>query len=166
MEAVRTWQLSRLTEDDLSFIRAFQPTVRLRLNETLSLLCYHGSPESFDHIILPQTPDDEVQRYLNVDENTIYTGGHTHMQFIRHFGRTFHFNPGSIGFAYRHDQAEDQFRADPWAEYALLTAHQGKLALEFRRVDFDVKRLIDIYRSSGGPYSESAIAQYHGDRTT
>jgi putative phosphoesterase len=160
MEAVRDWQLSHLTPDDLAFMHSFQATVRLALNENLSLLCYHGSPQSFDHIILPQTPEDEVRQYLKPDQTTIYTGGHTHMQFIRHFGRTFHLNPGSVGFAYRHDQAEDQFRADPWAEYALLTVDEGQIAVEFRRVDFDVQRLIKVYRSSGRPYSESAVAQY------
>lgn len=160
MEAVRDWQLSKLSPDDLTFIRSFQKTFRLALDEKRSLLCYHGSPQSFDHIILPQTPEDEVQQYLRPDQHTIYTGGHTHMQFIRHFGRTFHFNPGSVGFAYRHDQPEDQFRADPWAEYALLSVNFGQLSLEFRRVQFDVKRLIEVYRSSGRPYSESALAQY------
>ncbi|MDK3157348.1 metallophosphoesterase family protein [Kamptonema cortianum] len=160
MEDVRNWQLSRLSADDLAFISSFQPTFRLALDEKFSLLCYHGSPQSFDHVILPQTPEDEVRQYLNPEQHTIYTGGHTHMQFVRHLGRTFHFNPGSIGFAYRHDQPEDQFRPDPWAEYALLSVNQGLLSLEFRRVHFDVKRLIEVYRSSGRPHSESALAQY------
>jgi len=160
MEAVRNWQLSRLSAEDVAFIRAFQPTIRLTLDDQRTLLCYHGSPHSFDHIILPQTPEDEVQQYLEPQQNTIYTGGHTHIQFIRHFGRTFHFNPGSIGFAYRHSQPEGQFHADPWAEYALLTVERGKLSLEFRRVDFDVQRLIDVYGTSGRPHAALAIAQY------
>jgi predicted phosphodiesterase len=160
LNVVRRWTLSELTSEDLAFIHTFQPTVSLALDEERSLLCYHGSPQSFDHIILPQTPDVEVRRYLNPQEHTIYTGGHTHVQFVRHFGRTFHFNPGSVGFAYRHDQPEGSFRADPWAEYALLTSTNGRLALEFRRVSFDVEQLIDAYRVSGRPHAETAIAQY------
>jgi predicted phosphodiesterase len=109
---------------------------------------------------LPLTPDEEVHRYLNPEGNTIYAGGHTHVQFIRHLGRTFHFNPGSVGFAYRHDQPENLFHADPWAEYALLNSSNGRLALEFRRVNFDVRQLIDLYQSSDTPYAENAIAQY------
>jgi len=160
LEAVRRWQLSELTLDDLAFIRAFQPTVRLPLDGERSLLCYHGSPQSFDHVILPQTREEEVRQYLQPEAHTVYTGGHTHVQFIRHFGRTFHFNPGSVGFAYRHDQPEDHFRADPWAEYALLTTTDGRLSLEMRRVSFDVPKLIDIYRTGGRPHAEVAIAQY------
>jgi hypothetical protein len=79
------------------------------------------------------------------------------MQFIRHIGRTFHFNPGSIGFAYRHSQHGEHFQADPWA---LLSSYNGRLSLEFRRVNFDVKLLVDAYRSSGKPYSDGEIAQY------
>jgi predicted phosphodiesterase len=160
MDTVRSWQLTRLTPDDITFMQAFQPTVRTPLDDEHSLLCYHGSPQSFDHVILPQTPDEEVRRFLTPDEGTIYTGGHTHMQFLRHFGRTFHFNPGSVGVAYRHDQPDDHFRLDPWAEYALLSSRSGHLSLEFRRVPFDVQYLTSVYNTSGRPFSESAIAEY------
>jgi predicted phosphodiesterase len=160
LDAVRGWQLSQLTLDDTAFIQSFQPIIQLPLEEGRSLLCYHGSPKSYDDIILPLTPDDEVRAFLNPDQQTIYTGGHTHTQFIRHFGRTFHFNPGSVGFAYRHYQPDGQFYADPWAEYAVLTLDNGRLSLEFRRVPFDAQKLIDIYRASGRPYADVAIAQY------
>jgi putative phosphoesterase len=160
MDTVRDWQLTRLSESDLNFIRAFQPTVQIKLNDERALLCYHGSPKSFDHVILPQTPDEEVRGYLDPQENTIYTGGHTHLQFIRHFGRTFHFNPGSTGVAYRHDQPDEHFRLDPWAEYALLSSHSGNLSLEFRRIPFDVQLLGSVYNTSGRPFAESAMAEY------
>lgn len=160
MDTVRDWQLIRLSENDLAFIRTFKPTVEIRLDDERTLLCYHGSPKSFDHVILPQTPDEEVRGYLEPQEKMIYTGGHTHMQFIRHFGRTFHFNPGSVGVAYRHDQPDDHFRLDPWAEYVVLSSHVGNLALEFRRVTFDVQSLASVYMASGRPFAESAIAEY------
>jgi predicted phosphodiesterase len=160
MEAVRSWQLAQLTEDDLAFIRTFRPTVHNKLDEERMLFCYHGSPQSFDHVILPQTPDEDVRGYLQPNEKTIYTGGHTHMQFIRHFGRTFHFNPGSVGVAFRHDQPDDHFRLDPWGEYALLTSRSGNLSLEFRRVMFNVELLTSIYKKSGRPYAELSIAEY------
>lgn len=160
MEAVRLWQLDQLSPDDLDFIRSFQATVRLPLGDGWSLLTFHGSPQSYDDVILPATADEEVRALLNPEPGTIYAGGHTHVQFIRHFGQTFYFNPGSAGFAYRHDQPDDGFRADPWAEYALLSAADGRLALEFRRVPFDVERLIQAYRSSGRPHAESAAGQY------
>lgn len=160
MDKVRDWQLTKLTENDLTFIRTFKPTVQIKLDDDRILLCYHGSPKSFDHVILPQTPDEEVREYLNPQEQIIYTGGHTHMQFIRHVGRTFHFNPGSVGVAYRHDQPDDHFRLDPWAEYPMLSSRDGNLSLEFRRIPFNVQLLISVYKSSGRPFAESSIAEY------
>lgn len=160
MDAVRHWQLTKLTEDDLAFIHTFKPTVLIKLDEERALLCYHGSPQSFDHVILPQTSEEEVRQFLQPQEQIIYTGGHTHVQFIRHFGRTFHFNPGSVGVAYRHDQPDDHFRLDPWAEYTLLSSHAGNLSLEFRRIPFDVQGLISAYKNSGRPFAESSIAEY------
>jgi predicted phosphodiesterase len=160
LDAVRAWQLTLLSPSDLDFIRTFQPTVKIPLDDQRTLLCYHGSPQSFDHIILPQTPDEEVKEYLKPEQGTIYTGGHTHVQFIRHFGRTFHFNPGSVGVAYRHDQPDDHFRLDPWGEYALLSSSSGNLSLEFRRIPFDVGQLISVYKASGRPFAETSIAEY------
>lgn len=164
LDAVRHWSLAQLNAADLDFIRAFTPTVPIALEDGRALLCYHGSPHSYDDVILPTTPDSEVRALLAPVESTIYTGGHTHVQFIRHFGRTFHFNPGSVGFAYRHNQAEDvAFRADPWAEYAILTVTEERLALEFRRVPYAAAELIAVYRASNRPFADVAIAQYSRD---
>ena len=57
-------------------------------------------------------------------------------------------------------QADGQFRADPWAEYAILTVENGETSLEFRRIPFDVEKLIQIYNESGRPFADEAIAQY------
>ena len=160
MGEIRTWSLSQLNDDDRAFIASFQPTVTLKLEDGLELLCFHGSPTSFDDIILPAAPEEEFQKFLGPYADRILTGGHTHAQQIRRIGKYFFFNPGSVGFAYSHSQPDDDFHADPWAEYAILTAENGQVSLEFRRVSFDAKELIRIYRESGRPFAEDAIAQY------
>jgi predicted phosphodiesterase len=157
---IRNWSLSQLTEDDRAFIANFQPTVTLNLEDGLDLLCFHGSPTSFDDIILPAALDDEFQKFLGPYADHILTGGHTHAQQIRRNGELFFFNPGSVGFAYSHYQLDGQFSADPWAEYAILTVEKGQTSLEFRRLPFDVRELIRIYRESGRPFTDEAIAQY------
>src|SRR6266498_621411 len=53
MGDVRNWSLSQLTEDDIDFISNFQPTITLHLEDGIDLLCFHGSPASFDDVILP-----------------------------------------------------------------------------------------------------------------
>jgi putative phosphoesterase len=160
MEEIRLWSLSQLIEDDIDFIAKFQPTVTIKLEDGLELLCFHGSPTSFDDVILPAAPEEEFQKFVGSSSEHILTGGHTHAQQIRRNGKYFFFNPGSVGFAYSHQQRDDQFRADPWAEYAILTAENGQVSLEFRRIPFDTQELIRIYRESGRPFPEDAIAQY------
>ena len=160
MGEIRTWSLSQLTEDDRAFIANFQPTVTLNLEDGLNLLCFHGSPTSFDDIILPAAPDDVFQNFLSPYADQILTGGHTHAQQIRRNGELFFFSPGSVGFAYSHYQPDGQFFADPWAEYAILTIEKDQTSLEFRRVPFDIQELIRIYRESGRPFAAEAIAQY------
>lgn len=123
-------------------------------------MCFHGSPTSFDDLILPAAPEDEFQKFLAPYADRILTGGHTHAQQIRRIGKYFFFNPGSVGFAYSHNQPDDEFRADPGAEYAILTSENNQVSLEFCRVLFDAEELIRIYRESRRPFAEEAIAQY------
>jgi predicted phosphodiesterase len=160
MQVARAWSLSQLSAGDQAFIASFQPTVDIPLGHGRSLLCFHGSPASFDDVILPQTPEDEFVRFLGAYASHVLTGGHTHLQQIRRLGNSFFFNPGSVGLAYSHAQEESDFRADPWAEYAVLQADAGRMGLEFRRVPFDVQALVRVYRDSGRPFAEEAIAQY------
>jgi putative phosphoesterase len=160
MGEIRLWSLSQLTEDDIDFISKFQPTVTIRLEEGLDLLCFHGSPTSFDELILPAIPEEEFQKILAPYAGQVLTGGHTHAQQIRQLGDFFFFNPGSVGFAYSHYQPDGQFLANPWAEYAILTAENGQVSVEFRRLPFDSGEMIRIHRDSGRPFAEDAIAQY------
>jgi predicted phosphodiesterase len=160
LDAVRDWSLSKLTDDDREFIADFQATVNVKLDDEIELLCFHGSPTSFDDIILPAAPEEDFQKFLGSYASRVLTGGHTHAQQVRRLGKYFFFNPGSVGFAYSHNQPEGEFHADPWAEYAILTAEDEQVSLEFRRVPFDVEEMIRIYQDSGRPYTEVAIAQY------
>jgi putative phosphoesterase len=160
MAEIRLWSLSQLTEDDVEFISKFQPTITIKLEDGPDLLCFHGSPASFDDIILPAASEEEFQKFLGPYTGKILTGGHTHAQQIRRIGDLFFFNPGSVGFAYSHNQPDNDFHADPWAEYAILTAQDGQVSVEFRRIPFDADEMIRIYRESGRPFAADAIAQY------
>jgi hypothetical protein len=42
-------------------MNTFQPTIRIPLDNGHNLLCFHGSPASFDQFLLPSTPEDEFQ---------------------------------------------------------------------------------------------------------
>ncbi len=160
-EAVRWWSLARLSPADRAFIAAFQPTIELPLEGGRRLLCFHGSPTSFDDLIFPETAEDEFVRLLGPCAPAILTGGHTHLQQVRRLGATFFFNPGSVGVVYdRHQPDDGNPRLDPWAEYAVLSSEAERLALEFRRVAYDVGPLVEIIRASGRPDAETMAAEY------
>src|SRR5438309_2610565 len=61
LDSVREWSLSQLSDEDKAFIASFQPTVEIPLEDGRTLLCFHGSPTSFDEIILPTLPEAEFQ---------------------------------------------------------------------------------------------------------
>src|SRR6185437_16639578 len=42
-EAFDQWCANQLTDDDLAYLRTFQPTISVSLDEEVTLLCYHGS---------------------------------------------------------------------------------------------------------------------------
>lgn len=162
MERVRQWSLSQLSADDQAFVAAFAPTVTLPLSANRQLLCFHGSPTSFDDILLPTTPNDEFRRLLSPHVPAIMTGGHTHLQQVRRLDHTFFFNPGSVGRPYSHDQPEEEgaFRVDPWAEYAVLSETDGTIGLEFRRVSLPVETLRQVLAGSSHPGTNKLLREY------
>jgi putative phosphoesterase len=158
--AVRDWSLAQLTSAARDFIAGFQPTVDIVLDGGRRFLCFHGSATSFDDVILPETPEETFEALLGPYRGAVMAGGHTHLQQIRRLGDGFFFNPGSVGLAYNRHQPDEGFRLDPWADYAVLTADDARLSLEFRRVPFDVAAYLAVFRASGRPYAESFMAQY------
>jgi predicted phosphodiesterase len=160
MRAMREWSLAQLSSADRAFISSFQPTVSLALGDERELLCFHGSPRSFDDIILPETPEEDVWRLLGGFGAAAMTGGHTHLQQIRRLSDTLFFNPGSVGRAYDRHQPENRFRYDPWAEYAILSYDAGRLGLEFRRLPLDTDTLAEVILRSGQPHAKQSAEQY------
>jgi predicted phosphodiesterase len=160
LRAVREWSLARLSAEDRAFIDSFAPTVSLHLSPGHSFLGFHGSPTDFDQFIFPETPESEFQALLGPYASHILAGGHVHLPFVRRLEDNFFFNPGSVGVAYNRQQDESTFRLDPWAEYAILTANEHHLGLEFRRVPYDIDLLVQVYRESGRPFASEVVARY------
>jgi putative phosphoesterase len=95
----REWTLAQLDERHLDRMRAFPRTLRLG-----RLLAFHGSPRSYDDVLLPDSTDDAAWRVPDVD---VLAGGHTHRQWTRIVGGALYVNPGAV-------------MAQP-AEYAVVT---------------------------------------------
>lgn len=156
---VRAWSLSKLKEKHLDFIRQFKNIIKLPLGDE-SLVCFHGSPASFDDLVVPTTPEEEFERLVSGYGNAILCGGHAHLQHLRRFKDSFYFNPGSVGFSYDHSQAGEEPHADGWAEYAIISAREKCVGLEFRRVPFDAREWTRVTARSGRPYAEKVTREY------
>lgn len=159
LDTMRAWALESLSADDKAFIESFSPSVIIEAGG-VSLLGFHGTPDSFDELLLPNDPQERFESVLSPYLPALMCGGHTHVQFIRRMRDGFFFNPGSVGVTYNHDQDESSFRLNPWAEYAVLSVENGHPSLEFRRVAIDVDAVLNAYETSGAPFAEAAAIQY------
>jgi predicted phosphodiesterase len=157
IEDIDAWCAGRLTPDDLDFIRGFEPTVSIDLGRR-TLLCYHGSPRSFDEIIGPTTPDEELDGLQGQRPADVYAGGHTHFQMYRRHRHTVVINPGSVGMSYDRTLPLDDVRVASWAEYAVVDPRS--LSITFRRVPYDKRLVADAIELSGMPHAAWFAAEW------
>jgi predicted phosphodiesterase len=153
---VRDWTRSRLGEAQLALIRSFAATVELELGGGARLLAFHGSPRSYDDVLLPETePSPAYDAKADV-----LSGGHTHLQWTRVIGPALFVNPGSIGLAYGRHRPPADVKLVPIAEYALVHASGGGVAVEFRRVPYDLDRLLAAAAAGGRPDADEYAAAW------
>jgi putative phosphoesterase len=145
------WCAQQLSQEQLDFIASFQPTLQLELEENISLLCFHGSPNSTTDIILPTTPDDEVESLLAGHNATILAGGHTHVHMLRRHNGIMFVNPGSVGVPM--DQRPPPLHPIlyPWAEYAIINVENRNIKIDLRRIAVDMQAIKDASISSEHP---------------
>ena len=158
---VEAWCAEQVEEDDRAFVRTFEPTLRSE-EEGTSLLCFHGSPKSFNDVIVATTPDETLDD-LFADELAsgraqMMAGGHTHTQLLRRYKEGFLINPGSVGLPFAFFEGAAGAAHPHWAEYALLDVVQGQPSLTFRRVPYDIAPLVNAARESGMPHAEAWLA--------
>jgi putative phosphoesterase len=151
------WTAERLTPDDLVFIRGFQPTVTVPLDD-ISVLGFHGSPRSNREHILAETPGSDLAAMVEGWDATVMIGGHTHLQMVRRHGKSIVVNAGSVGLPRGPEPTEGPFANPPWAEWAAISNAGGHLGVELRRTPLDVPTMVAMARSSGMPEVENWIA--------
>jgi predicted phosphodiesterase len=142
------WSREQLGEERLEFLRSFEPSV-----EVDDLLCCHATPTSNEDVVLPGTPTERVEQILEGLDARAVAAGHVHLQWLRRFGKTLWFCVGSVGVVHAHREPPDSDPFEPWSEYAVVTL--PALAIEFRRIPFDVDELIGAARRKDFPGLDS-----------
>jgi putative phosphoesterase len=155
---VRDWTLSQLNASHIEQMRSFAPVVRRELDGA-SLVLFHGSPHSYDDVLLPELGAEALEPFLGHDA-TLLSGGHTHLQWTRRIEDALYVNPGSVGISY--DRHADPPVLRPLAEWALVTVGDGAIAVEFRQVSYAVEAARAAAERSGRPYADEWAAQWPG----
>jgi putative phosphoesterase len=150
---ITRWAANQLDPEDRAFIASFQPTIEIELAHGQRLLCCHGSPQSFDDIIVAATPDEEIAGMIEGREAEVYAGGHTHIRMLRAWHDREIVNPGSVGLAYRF-LPDGSVRIPPWAEFALLScSDEGAVSVDFRRVPYNREATMRAMHERGMPHA-------------
>jgi len=153
-EAFDQWCANQLTDDDLAYLRTFQPTISLSLGDYVTLLCYHGSPRSYDERITAETPDAALHEMFAATPAHLYIGGHTHQQMLRRHWDVLVLNPGTVGFVKDAIAPATSIRNPSWAEYAVIAYDGGQFDVSLRRVPFDLDALFAAFDASGIPRAQ------------
>ena len=146
------WWARKLSAEDRAFLRTFVPWTELRV-DGVSVLCFHGSPISYDHMILATTPHDDLLRMLEGFDHPLMLAGHTHVQLARVINGTLVVNPGSVGLPFRGLPAGESQVISPWAEYALVHIEDSRISVELRRTSYDVDGMLQHTIESGAPHA-------------
>jgi predicted phosphodiesterase len=131
------WAASRLDREHRDFLAAFEPVVRLPVDDVGPVLFCHGSPRSDTEIITQLTPPERLRPMLaGVAEATVVCG-HTHHQFALEVDGKRVLNAGAVGMPYQAAAA---------AFWLLLGPE-----VDMRRTDYDVDGALEALRGTGAP---------------
>lgn len=147
------WWSRGISDHDRAWIASFASTLEVDLGGGNSMLCFHGSPSSFNDIILSTTSEASLERMLAGVSAAVFVGGHTHVQMVRRMRSALVVNPGSVGLPFRRWRPEVVCVA-PWAEYGIVSASNGRLDVELRRTTYDVDGFLRLSAESGMPHAD------------
>ena len=139
--------------------------VRLPVQEKDACLRGHRDPDLVGQFQAPATlevllPDEDLDVFLSGHQALVMVGGHSHVQMLRRYRSSLLINPGSVGLAFERSQSSE--RNVPWAEYTVLGWDGNRVAVEFRRVPYDVGMLKNAAFNSGMPHVEWFVKKCPG----
>ena len=147
---ITQWCVTQLTDDDHAYVRAFQAVMERPIGAGRTLVCFHGSPRSFDDTIIATTPDDDLDAMLHGYDAAIMAGGHTHIPMLRRHHDRQIINVGSVGLP-GVGSVRPYNRDVHWADWALLDVDDNETRVAFHRTPLDVEQMVAVAYASGMP---------------
>jgi predicted phosphodiesterase len=157
--AIEQWTAAQLDTAQREKVLEYHQKLSLDFGDGFTLLCYHGSPQSFYDRIEPDTPMDDLDRWFADERALINAGGHTHEPMIRRYGASTLVNPGSVGLPLVKPASGSAINP-AWAEYALLERDEDGLSITLRRAPYDLDELAAAARASGMPGADAWLADW------
>jgi putative phosphoesterase len=136
---VVAWTRAGLSAADSEYLVGLPATLSVMV-EDVGVLCFHGSPRSDVQRLIATTSDDELEDAFGAAPESLFVGGHTHLQLLRRHRDRLLINPGSVGLPLG-ALAGTESPLPTWAEYALLEVKAGAIEIAFRRLAVDVEAL-------------------------
>ena len=133
---LNAWAARRLDPEARDFLAAFEPVVEHDVAGVGRVLFCHGTPDSDEEIVTPETPDEVLDHLASGADADVIVGGHTHVRMDRRAGGKRFLNPGSVGMPYGGTGA--------W----WLVLGPG---VEMRRTRYDLAAAAAAVRATGGP---------------
>ena len=149
------WCSAQLTDLNKTYIRSFRPTLLLDLVDEIQLLCFHGSPYSYNDVIDETVSDAQLTQQLDGYTQNIMATGHMHHPFLRTFNQSIIMNPGSVGLPRKSNGKHPLI-----AYFALIEVIEGQANIAFRSVSISAKELEGDIRESGMPHMDWFLSQW------
>lgn len=108
----------------------------------LEMELYHAGPGSLNQYTWPWAPPEEISKMRVSDTTSLVLFGHMHQPFVRSDQGFTVINPGSIGLS---------FDGDNRASYAIIDISKSDLAVQVRRISYDVEAAIAVAHERGLP---------------
>ena len=156
------WALARLRAEDLDYVRTFERSVLIPLEDEASLFAFHGTPDSNVTDLLATTPPQDVDRMLAGRRASVMAAGHTHIQMLRQHRGTLIVNPGSVGMPFEEYVGGRPPHVLPFAEYAIVESRGGDVSVAFQRVALDARELATRARVGDSPMGPWFATMYGG----
>ncbi len=133
------WAYDHITSSTRTWLRSLPKEVRIEVGG-IRLLMVHGSPDSMDEHLGPETPGRRLEDIAGSAQADLIIMGHSHRAMSRTAKGVRFLNPGSVG---RQDDG------DPRASYALLRIDPFQVSLH--RVSYDVEGAVRAIKGAGLP---------------
>ena len=133
------WTAERMTDENRAWLRNLPTTLRVGI-EGRSLFFFHGSPLRSSEYLWADRPSRHLARIASDEADDLFCFGHTHEAFHRVVGQSHFVAAGSVGCG---DEADQR------ARYAVVYVGQPEIAVGFRPVAYDQRKVIADLQAAG-----------------